>query len=95
MLCMYCHAHHQHSVDAVFCPACKALHDYAHQRLRRCPFGEAKPTCVNCAVHCYKANMRERVRDVMRWAGPKMLWHHPVLAIWHLIDGHRPVRRSR
>ena len=61
-------------------------------------FGDAKPTCANCAVHCYKANMRERVRAAMRWAGPRMLWRHPVLAIRHMIDGRLPapaLQRSR
>jgi hypothetical protein len=90
MLRMYCRAHHQHSMDAALCPACMELHDYAQRRLRGCPFGEAKPTCGNCTVHCYKATMRERVREVMRWAGPRMLWRHPVLVIQHLVDGHRP-----
>jgi hypothetical protein len=30
------------------------------------------------------------VRDVMRYAGPRMLTRHPWLAIAHLIDGQRP-----
>ena len=89
MLRMYCRAHHD-AKGAVLCPACVALHDYAQRRLERCVFGEAKPTCVNCQVHCYSANMRERVRQVMRWAGPRMLLRHPLLAIRHLIDNRRP-----
>jgi len=31
--------------------------------------------------------MRERVRVVMRTAGPRMIWRHPILAIRHVIDG--------
>ncbi len=89
MLRMYCRAHHG-SKDARLCRDCIDLHDYARRRLERCLFGEAKPTCANCTVHCYKAAMRERVRQAMRWAGPRMLWRHPVLAVWHLIDGRRP-----
>ena len=89
MLRMYCSAHHN-SGKACLCPDCAALHDYAWRRLERCVFGEDKPTCVNCAVHCYSAAMRERVRQVMRWAGPRMLLRHPVLAIRHLLDDRRP-----
>ena len=89
MLCMYCRAHHA-SRGAALCLECTELHDYAQRRLERCVFGEAKPTCANCTVHCYKASMRERVRQVMVWAGPRMLWRHPVLAIRHMIDGRRP-----
>ena len=53
-------------------------------------FGDAKPTCANCTVHCYSADRREQVRVVMRWAGPRILFRHPVLGILHLLDGRRP-----
>ncbi len=89
MLRLYCRAHH-HPKGPELCPACRELHDYALLRLQRCPFGEAKPACGNCQVHCYKPDIRERVRHVMRWAGPRMAWRHPVLALRHLIDGRRP-----
>ena len=89
MLRMYCRAHHA-SHGGALCPECTELHDYAQRRLERCVFGEAKPTCANCTVHCYKAVMRERVRQVMVWAGPRMLLRHPVLAVRHIIDGRRP-----
>ena len=89
MIKMYCRAHHR-PADAMLCEDCGALHDYARRRLQRCVFGDAKPTCAKCTVHCYKAAMRERVRQVMRWAGPRMLWRHPMLALWHEIAGRRP-----
>ena len=73
------------------CAGCDELRGYAHQRLTRCPFRPDKPTCANCKVHCYKPEMRERVRQVMRHAGPKMLLRHPVLALLHLlVDERRP-----
>ncbi len=89
MLRTYCRAHHGLR-QARLCKDCGALRDYARRRLERCVFGEAKPTCANCAVHCYKAVMRERVRQVMRWAGPRMIWRRPVLAVRHIVDGRRP-----
>jgi predicted amidophosphoribosyltransferase len=88
MVRMYCRAHHGGS--ALLCPDCAALLDYASRRLRRCVFGDAKPTCSNCTVHCYSENPREAMRAVMRWAGPRMLLRHPILAIRHLLDGRRP-----
>jgi hypothetical protein len=89
MITMYCRAHHG-PTDAMLCDDCGALHDYARRRLQRCVFGDAKPTCAKCTVHCYKAAMRARVRQVMRWAGPRMLWRHPVLALTHELAGRRP-----
>ena len=89
MLRMYCRAHHDPKA-APLCADCMELHDYARRRLERCVFGDAKPTCANCVVHCYKAVTRERVRQVMRWAGPRMIWRRPVLAVRHILDGRRP-----
>ena len=73
------------------CAECAELRAYAEQRLLRCPFGADKPTCNNCQVHCYRPEMRERVREIMRFAGPRMLLRHPMLALLHLVvDERRP-----
>ncbi|HET7729083.1 MAG TPA: nitrous oxide-stimulated promoter family protein [Usitatibacter sp.] len=87
MMAMYCRHHHG---GAPLCPDCVALSEYAQRRLERCVFGDAKPTCANCLVHCYRDDMREKVRVMMRWAGPRMLFRHPVVAVRHMIDGRRP-----
>jgi len=92
MLRLYCRGH-GHAGRRPLCDDCRGLRDYAARRLERCVFGDAKPTCANCLVHCYSAAMRERVRVVMRWAGPRMLARHPVLGVLHLIDGRRPSPR--
>ena len=67
------------------CPECAALLDYALRRLDSCRFGNGKPSCRKCPVHCYRADMRERIRTVMRWAGPRMIFHHPIAATRHLL----------
>ncbi|HFF8525126.1 TPA: nitrous oxide-stimulated promoter family protein [Providencia rettgeri] len=64
---------------------------YAVNRLEKCRYGEAKPACKQCPIHCYQPKMREQMKAVMRWAGPKMLLHHPILAIRHLLDDRKPV----
>ena len=90
MIAMYCRHHHG---ERELCHGCAELRDYARRRLERCVFGDAKPTCANCTVHCYKAEMREKVRATMRWAGPRMLLRHPLVAVLHMIDGRRPAPR--
>ncbi len=85
MVRLYCRGH-GHSRDDALCGACAELSEYATRRLERCVFGDAKPACSNCVVHCYSADMRGQIRAVMRWAGPRMLLRHPVLAIAHMID---------
>jgi len=71
------------------CAHCQELLDYATVRLQRCQFGVEKPTCANCPVHCYAPKRREDMRAVMRYSGPRMLWHHPLLTIRHWLDGRR------
>ncbi len=93
------HCGDRHAGDPL-CDECAALASYAARRLERCVFGAAKPTCANCKVHCYSADMRARVRAVMRYAGPRMLLRHPILGIAHMIDGRRaapelPGRKGR
>ncbi len=95
MVGLYCHAHHDRSEG--LCGDCAALLAYARERLARCPFQEGKTTCARCPVHCYKREMRERVRTVMRYAGPRMLLRHPILTVLHLLDGRRtaPMHKAR
>ncbi|ACS85835.1 nitrous oxide-stimulated promoter family protein [Musicola paradisiaca] len=64
---------------------------YAVKRLEKCYYGENKPACKHCPIHCYQPAKREAIKAVMRWSGPRMLIHHPILAIRHLIDDHKPV----
>jgi hypothetical protein len=82
----------RHGTKGEFCSDCKGVYAYAIRRLDRCSFGEGKPTCAQCPVHCYKPDMRHRIREVMSYAGPRMIWRHPVLAAYHLIEGRRKHR---
>jgi len=91
MIRIYCDGHHP---GRGLCTECAALAAYAGQRLEKCPFQDEKATCARCAVHCYKQDMRERVRMVMKYAGPRILWRHPVLALLHLRDERRPASPS-
>lgn len=45
-----------------------------------------KTKCHKCSVHCYMPEMRERIKEVMRYSGPRMLLHHPVEAMIFLIN---------
>ena len=89
MIRIYCKG--QHGGNPL-CKECTQIWEYAEERLAKCPFGDEKPTCQNCPVHCYKPEMRQRIREVMRYAGPRMIWHHPLMAIRHLIHNRRTRR---
>ena len=87
MVRIFCRDHHHPADD--LCAECRQFLDYAGVRLERCRFGEAKPTCANCPVHCYQRDRREQARVVMRYAGPRMVWEHPIMSLRHWLDGFR------
>lgn len=83
MISLYCRDKHN-SPKGELCSECLELKEYATDRLENCKFGEGKPTCQNCPIHCYKPDMRERIREVMRYSGRRMILSHPVGSIVHL-----------
>lgn len=87
MVDIYCADHHDAAGGpAGPCDECMAFLDYAARRLEKCPYGEAKPTCAKCPIHCYKRAQREQAREIMRYAGPRMTVRHPWLALMHIVD---------
>jgi len=89
MIRLYCRRHHGRLRHRRLCKECDELHEYAMARLDRCPLAAEKPPCSKCPIHCYRPAMRDRIREVMRYAGPRMLIRHPILAIGHLLDSLR------
>ena len=86
MVSLYCKNHHDESGGGV-CDECKHIQEYAIKRLQKCPFIANKPTCAKCLVHCYNKDMKNKVKLIMRYSGPRLLLSHPILAIRHLFDG--------
>jgi len=81
MVEFYCKGNHRRTSP---CESCSELFRYAQQRVESCPHGSKKPTCRRCTIHCYDTDHRDRIRAVMRYAGPRMLFRHPLLAIGHM-----------
>lgn len=91
MIALYCRK--KHGANHSLCTECAALNAYARLRSDQCPFMETKTFCSNCKVHCYKPEMREKIRDVMRFSGPRMIFHHPITAICHVIETKKEKKR--
>jgi hypothetical protein len=90
MVEIYCVDHHGARPGEV-CADCRDFLVYAERRLDKCPYGENKPTCARCPIHCYKPARREHAREIMRHAGPRMTLRHPWLSLTHLLDKLRRV----
>lgn len=95
MIKLYCSKNHpSYKESNTMCQECRTLSDYAKQRSKHCPFMEQKTFCANCKVHCYKPEMREQIRKVMRFSGPRIILYHPVMAVWHLICSVKEKRKQ-
>ncbi len=81
MIKKYCQGKHR---QKDLCPECQELLDYALFRLEKCPFKVDKKFCSFCKIHCYKPDMQVKIKEVMKYAGPRMLFSHPVFAIKHV-----------
>lgn len=92
MIRIYCNGKHGTKRNAL-CEDCRRLEEYARLRSDKCPFMETKTFCSNCRVHCYKPDMRQQIKEVMRYAGPRMLLYNPVAAIRHVIESKREKKR--
>lgn len=91
MIVIYCRS--KHGSGKELCAECGSLGKYALQRLESCTFGEEKPSCATCPIHCYKSSMRIKIKEVMRFAAPRMLFLHPVDTFRHFYQEHRRNRK--
>ena len=91
MIRLYCNK--KHGRKEKLCSECQSLHDYAMLRSDKCPFMETKTFCSNCRVHCYRKDMLEKIREVMRFSGPRMIFHYPVMAASHVIESKKEKKR--
>jgi len=92
MIRLYCLDNHGMNRD--LCTDCTEIWEYAQIRVTYCPLLPDKPTCTNCPVHCYKNAMRERIKVIMRYSGPRMMWRHPILALLHFAESLRDRQRA-
>lgn len=88
MVEIYCRGNHDRQGERL-CGDCTEFLLYSLRRLDLCPFGRKKPTCGKCSIHCYKKGMQLRAKEIMRYAGPKMILYHPFMALRHILDGKR------
>ena len=85
MVDIYCQKKHGNKKGEL-CAECKELLEYAHKRLSFCKFGENKSTCSRCPIHCYKKDMKEKVKEVMKFSGPRLIIHNPIELVRHALN---------
>ena len=87
MVLIYCKAHHGY-VGAP-CVKCSELGVYANNRLENCRYQEKKPVCGRCGLTCYNLENKGYAEEVFTYAGPRMMFEHPLLGLQHFLDAFR------
>jgi hypothetical protein len=86
MIKLYCRKHHAGDTISFPCDECSTMIDYAFLKLDKCIYGDKKPSCKNCSSHCYNQKMRDKIKAVMRYSGPRLIYYYPILSIKYLIN---------
>ncbi|MGO8684752.1 MAG: nitrous oxide-stimulated promoter family protein [Thermoleophilia bacterium] len=100
MIALYCHDHHaaapivgargsQVAAPATLCPDCAALAIVCAGALEHCPYGANKPVCATVRCTAISPPGGKKSPRSLRYAGPRMLRRHPLLAVAHLRDSRR------
>lgn len=84
MIRLYCKKNHKSDKKSDLCEDCNNLLEYANKRADNCRFKETKTFCSMCSSHCYAPVMKTKIREVMKFSGPRMLIYNPPLAVSHI-----------
>lgn len=91
---VYCSGKHRDAVckavilpagldERIMCRECASFLEYAISKRLKCPLEDEKPACKHCRVHCYDTARREKVREIMSYAGRKLMMRGRVDYLWH------------
>ncbi len=96
---VYCHGKHDrqslvvmrgfdlrkiHGKPLELCPECTKLLQHALVKRTHCP-RDPKPQCKHCPTHCYAKNYRQQIREVMKYAGMKLMFSGRIHYLFHLL----------
>jgi hypothetical protein len=84
MINIYCKKKHNRRNE--LCKECNELLEYAHKRLDLCKFGNEKGFCSKCPIHCYKKHMKIKIKEVMKFSGPRLIIYSPIQFIKHIFE---------
>lgn len=83
MIEIYCRKKHK---KESLCEECSNLLEYTRQRSNNCPLIEVKTFCASCKIHCYKKDMKDKIKEVMKFSGKRLIFYYPKDVLLHIID---------
>ena len=83
MVKLYCRKNHK---KRELCDECRDVLNYSLNRIDNCKYMYTKTFCSNCKKPCYSPKMKEKIKQIMKFSVPRILFHHPLLVIYHIIS---------
>ncbi|NLC65713.1 MAG: nitrous oxide-stimulated promoter family protein [Clostridium sp.] len=77
---------HKHLYNGSLCQECEKIKNYANMKIDKCPHMESKTFCSQCKTHCYDKLHRDKIREIMKYSGPRIIIFHPVATVKHIIS---------
>lgn len=94
MAAVFCRGHHHICAQGEkLCPECAKVIDYSLERTRRCPHKHSG-TCDTCPTQCYRPAMQQKIKEIMAYSGPRMIFRHPLMAIQHVYRKRKNLKES-
>ncbi len=89
LYCMHNHKEYHKIYNKTFgsksiCKECEDVYNYACERTSKCRFISTKTFCSACTSHCYKKDMKEKIKKIMFFSGKRMIFHNPAVALKHI-----------
>ena len=83
MVKLYCRKNHK---KRELCDECRDVLNYSLNRIDNCKYMYTKTFCSNCKKPCYSPKMKEKIKQIMKFSGLRILFHHPLLVISHMLS---------
>lgn len=82
---IYCKAHHQGTEqdEAGLCPSCREAVESTFARAANCPNHQTN-NCEDCEVKCQRGDAQKRIKQIMRYSAPRMIFCHPLMTLEYL-----------
>ena len=79
---IYCRAHHAECAQdaAGLCPECREVVETTLAKAQTCPYGHSG-NCQDCDTQCQRGTSKQRVKAMMRYAAPRMVYRHPLMTL--------------
>ena len=91
MIRLYCRK--KHGTKKIFVPNAKHFRSMRCSAVINAPLWKPRPFALTAVCIVTSRKCVKKIREVMRFSGPRMILHHPVMAVRHVIESKKEKKR--